>query len=419
MIFKSLSCRYGIYNERKFNFSVSHTLIYSENNSSGKSTLLRLLLYAIGYQIPSTKGLCFKEISTILEYERDGNNYIVKRPVSPHGDILILIDSDNQEKRFILPLDQLKLHKLLFGISNEDVLLNLLGCFYVDQEKGWTLLNRGTVIGKNKFSIEAFVRGLADRECHQYLNQLRKIEEDLSRYKLFEKVLHYSEELADRDDSIFALPSDEKKSNIVVQLKTQRALLQNELETVESIYKDNISVKRLIESLKISIQDNSGNIIPVTVNNIYGLEDSINFSTSRYLFLNKKIEELEHQIASMDEPKSEQLIDSDENLISKYVRQFSSLQLNSIEVLDAIRYLAKEKKTLNELIRDITRKHNTCIHDLYADIIYFCNKMELRFPLKNSDSFLFTNDLKSYSGAEFYKLVIAFKLSYIRAVRRK
>lgn len=31
---------------------------------------------------------------------------------------------------------------------------------YVDQDKGWTLLNRGTVIGKIKFSIEELLAGL-------------------------------------------------------------------------------------------------------------------------------------------------------------------------------------------------------------------------------------------------------------------
>ena len=54
----------------------------------------------------------------------------------------------------VLPAQELELHKLLFGNCNDDILLNLLGTFYIDQEKGWTLLNRGTVIGSVHFNIE-------------------------------------------------------------------------------------------------------------------------------------------------------------------------------------------------------------------------------------------------------------------------
>ena len=53
----------------------------------------------------------------------------------------------------VLPAQELELHKLLFGNCNDDILLNLLGTFYIDQEKGWTLLNRGTVIGSVHFNI--------------------------------------------------------------------------------------------------------------------------------------------------------------------------------------------------------------------------------------------------------------------------
>ena len=34
-----------------------NTLIHSSENSVGKSTLLRLLFYSMGYNIPQTKGL--------------------------------------------------------------------------------------------------------------------------------------------------------------------------------------------------------------------------------------------------------------------------------------------------------------------------------------------------------------------------
>ena len=43
----------------QYNFD-SKNLIYSKANSKGKTTLLRFILYALGYQIPATEGISIK-----------------------------------------------------------------------------------------------------------------------------------------------------------------------------------------------------------------------------------------------------------------------------------------------------------------------------------------------------------------------
>ena len=42
------------------------TLIYSQKNTKGKSTYLRLMFYSLGYQIPSMKGVDYSNINTEL-----------------------------------------------------------------------------------------------------------------------------------------------------------------------------------------------------------------------------------------------------------------------------------------------------------------------------------------------------------------
>ncbi len=63
------------------------------------------------------------------------------------------------DTEYDLPVEQNSAHTFLFGIYNAEILANLLGIIYFDQEKGWTLLNRGTIIGTNRFSIEFFLEG--------------------------------------------------------------------------------------------------------------------------------------------------------------------------------------------------------------------------------------------------------------------
>lgn len=47
-------------NDKVFEFEESANIVYSAgNNSVGKTTLLRFLMYALGYPIPNTRGIRF------------------------------------------------------------------------------------------------------------------------------------------------------------------------------------------------------------------------------------------------------------------------------------------------------------------------------------------------------------------------
>ena len=54
MRFLSIKIKEGFF-ERTFDFSGGANLIFSLENSKGKTTLLRCLLYSIGYAVPNTK----------------------------------------------------------------------------------------------------------------------------------------------------------------------------------------------------------------------------------------------------------------------------------------------------------------------------------------------------------------------------
>ena len=61
MKYCSILIRDGIY-EKKINFEKDVNLIFSKKNSRGKTTLLRLMLYGMGYDIPSTRKLNFNKM---------------------------------------------------------------------------------------------------------------------------------------------------------------------------------------------------------------------------------------------------------------------------------------------------------------------------------------------------------------------
>ena len=143
MIFKSISIKEGMF-ERTIDLDATVNLIHSHENSKGKTTLLRFLLYSLGYNIPSTRKIKFEqcEVKTVIETETSGLITLFRGSNS-----YIVASIRDEESTFLLPDQQNSLHELLYGTDNPDILNNVLGAFYVDQEKGWTLLNRGIVIG--------------------------------------------------------------------------------------------------------------------------------------------------------------------------------------------------------------------------------------------------------------------------------
>ncbi len=83
------------------------------------------------------------------------------------------------QSSYLLPKELVKFHQSLFSVDNEDVLNNLLEAFYMDQEKGWTLLNKGKVIGSIEFSIEKLVLGLSERGYEKLDAESKLLEKEI------------------------------------------------------------------------------------------------------------------------------------------------------------------------------------------------------------------------------------------------
>ena len=66
---------------------------------------------------------------------------------------------------------------------------------YVDQDKGWTLLNRGTVIGKKKFSIEELLAGLNGIDIDDLIEKKTTLELNRDKYLAMLNIQELSEQV--------------------------------------------------------------------------------------------------------------------------------------------------------------------------------------------------------------------------------
>jgi hypothetical protein len=54
---------------------------------------------------------------------------------------------------------------------------------YIDQDKGWTLLNRGKCIGNNRFDVNDFIASLSGIDVERINLEIKNIDTEIKKYQ--------------------------------------------------------------------------------------------------------------------------------------------------------------------------------------------------------------------------------------------
>lgn len=402
--------------EKKIEFSSTSNLIYSQDNTVGKTTLLRALLYALGYPIPSTKGINFDNMIFKLTLENNEKIYVLERK----GALLELKDGD-EEISFSVPTDSLDVLAYIMEIENKDILNNLLGAFYVDQEKGWTLLNRGKVIGNISFNIESLVRGLAGKDCNELLRHLEVVKRQKKKYEYMLSVASYQEEISESSETlVFESPNEALEKKIEI-LQAEKVPISIELRQIQSVMRKNKLLAEYIAEMNLIVINKSGVEIPVTKETLLGFSDNAELLATRKEMLSNELNEINRKIAVLENEKNkEQQLFVVQTAIEEFDSNINKIKVDAVATQSIINSLKKQKKDLENLIRKQTKADNTIVQELHDCISTYAKELNVDekyvSPLKD---YIFTNDLKSLSGTVLHKIVFSFKLAYIKIIKEK
>ena len=263
-----LIIKQGVF-EKCFDFSDGNTLIYSKDNSVGKTTLLRTLLYSLGFRIPGTKLFPIEKCEYETEVVTDSGRVV--KLMRNSIDYIVRMEGEDIET-YCLPEQLDQLHAILFNTQDVNILDNILGAFYLDQEKGWTLLNRGVVIGSNHFNLEEFVQGLSGRDCGELKRQDALLLKELSKYEQISSVTKYKESLEKVDGSLLAeAPDDELDAQIELK-QIELNYAKKELSRIDNVLKSNRQFKEYVNEMKLMVKTSKGEVIPVTTEKMSILE---------------------------------------------------------------------------------------------------------------------------------------------------
>ena len=414
MRIKEITIIDGIF-RRKIDFIEHTNLIFSEENSCGKTTLIRFILYSLGYQIPSTKNLKFENCYVSCSLELDNGDIVqLYRPNC------FSISIEGEEKSFALPEQQDDLHELLFGTKNKDILHNILGAYYFDQEKGWTLLNRGVVIGSIHFNIEELIRGISGLDCSELIARERQVNSNLSKYKQMYSISQYRDSV--QKDSLIADTYEEETEAELQQLLIEKNNLQHEISRVGQSIIGNKKFMDFINEMKLLVFTDDGRQINVTKDNIVGLNDSVDYLITKKKILLQELSEVLKKIERVtlqQKNESQQLaFFKSKSLAEVFDEQIVKLPMNQVAIKNAMDELTKERKQLREEISRLSRSDNSVVNSMYQTVVNYATELGIGNSESVTQKYLFTSNLKELSGAVLHKMVFAFKLSYIKEIEK-
>lgn len=405
---------------KTFKFDDNNNLIFSKFNSSGKTTLLRSILYGFGYKIPHTKYFKFSKCTTDLLLKGTINGDI---QLSRNNEDSIKLIYKQKSEIFVLPEQHKDVLEIIYGTSNIELLNNILGAHYIDQEKGWTLLNRGVVIGSIHFNIEELLRGLNNKDSENLLASQQKLKNKIDKYKHILNIAEYKRSVAQLDYSLVPEEKNERIASEIDQLQIRKNLLNKKIKSISRTLNDNRRFKKFISEMSILIRDESGKEIQVTSENIVGLNDSIDLLIAKMKMYEKLLIQLTKEIDKLEviRKREESQLSFIKSIdpIELFDTTISRLPLNENVIENNLKDLQNELGEINKKLNDLSRSNNSSMNNIIKSINRFAKKLNLDGSENFGEKYLFTSNLKELSGAVLHKTVFAFKLAYILEIQNK
>lgn len=386
----------------------SKTLITSDENTTGKTTFIRLILYSMGFNIPSTKKINFNKLTTRLFFEKDNEKYQFIRQANK----IYLYKSGNLIDKYILPEDEQTILSYYSNISSPMLLDNFLGTWYFDQEEGWNWLSKGKVIGGNRFNLGEFIEGLMDVNNAELRVKIANNRRELRGYNLLKRNLEYRQQIETNFDSNEWNNADKLNAQLRT-LELRISSLSKKVKDLENAQKSDEQFISLISEMKLRIKTKNGDEELVTADNICGFSSHRAFFDARLSILKRQLNKLLKEKANIqDKLKKFTKLFNMESQLDRFNETISELKIDKSTIDSIVNKIRKENRELEKKLEK-SLDRNDYADKIRKKIIEFTNELGVSDYLDVEGNFVDLNEMKQYSGANLHLLAFATHLAYL------
>jgi hypothetical protein len=282
------------------------------------------------------------------------------------------------------------------------------------------LLNRGKAIGNIRFSIESLLRGLSNKSNDELAQRLSVVKREIKKYRHMLDVAAYNAEINKlREVAFIDSPADEIE-NALDALYSERKPLQEELGRIKDVIRKNINFEKYITSFGLRVKAMSGEEVPVNKNTLIGYSDTADRLVAKQKIIFEQISAIDRKIDTLkaQQDKDIALVDV-KTSIQQFDLEIAKISVDALATQRIITALRKELKFLEESVIKNVKRDSPLVGELHQMISAYATRLGLdeKYVSARND-YIFTDDLKTLSGAIFHKVVFVFKISYVKLIRQ-
>ena len=415
MKINKLSISRGVFSPLEIVFN-KNMVISSDSNAKGKTTLLRFLLHALGYKIPSTKQIDMRQHTTIIEVENSKNTMTITRK----DDSLLIEYGDSHIQEFDLKEDRNRLivQAIIFETENYDLLRNLLMTMYIDQDKGWTLLNRGKAIGNNRFDVNDFIASLSGIDVGRINLEIKNIDNEIKKYNSIKNIISLKDDFIPTNKYNNDNHSDIEEKNKLLAIKTEllrkKLQLESKIHNLEKIHKNNKEMIDYLVSYNLLVKHKSGIQFILSAENIVDFNANQNILEFQIKTESLYLDEVKREIVEIDTKLDvfAQLFDVEQNT-SHIINSIIVTDIDSISIDRVLSSLGKQKSLLKRQKSETVSSTNDLISRSMKLVESFTRQLGVYEEfIGTENNYLFTSNLKAYSGSILHKIVFSYRLAF-------
>lgn len=405
--------RYEFHFERR-------TIIQSTSNSLGKTTLIRFILHSLGFRVPSTRNIDMNMYQTTLLFENKNGKYSLVRNINRAS--LLSNEVVVSDYNLLNQKDTDALIMFVFGIENPKIVSNLLGCFYMDQDVGWTISNQGVNLTYNRFSILNMIASFIDNSLDNIDSQITDVNRDINKYSALYNLL--SAEKKENDQNLISSKSlfeatykslKEKRS----MLLSQKNSIKSRIDRLEKLLNNNEELVSNIEDYKILVKHGNEEPFLLTKELLY------NYDINQDLLLSQ-INDKKVELIKIEKELAEVNIELKKNSPEMNAKEVSDTAIATIkqsdispnDVKNVLDQLKKELASLKKTREAIIKSNNELYNDIQSCLLAIIDDLGHKERVSSLD-LLTLNAKRVFSGIELSDICFAYTLACHEFAQKK